>query len=105
MVKHMTVLVFSTFKSTNWPASASLTTWTTQLTTVEKRAAEHERFAVELVQQIADPIKNVSIRYEELRKSHVEFAGKLEKEKDAAFGIVQSIGMFYWMTLMGRKSL
>ena len=101
----MNILTICALKSANWCASASLTTWTTQLTTVEKRAAEHERFAVELVQQIADPIKNVSIRYEELRKSHVEFAGKLEKEKDAAFGIVQSTGMFYCTILMGRKSL
>ena len=65
--------------------SASLTTWTTQLATLEKRAAEHDRYAVELLHQIAEPIKNVSLRFEEVRKSHVEYATKLEKERDAAY--------------------
>ena len=65
--------------------SASLTTWTTQISTVEKRAAEHDRYATELLQQIADPIKNVALRFEEVRKSHVEYAAKLEKERDAAY--------------------
>ena len=34
---------------------------------------------------MAEPIKNVSIRFEEVRKSHVEYAAKLEKERDAAY--------------------
>ena len=66
--------------------SASLTTWTTQLSTLERHAAEHDRYSAELVSQVADPLKTISIRYEEIRKSHAEYASKLEKERDTAFG-------------------
>ncbi|MCJ1386183.1 hypothetical protein MMC17_009309 [Xylographa soralifera] len=65
--------------------SASLTTWTTQLSTLERRAAEHDRYSAELVMQVSEPLKNIATRYEELRKSHVEFAAKLERERDAAY--------------------
>ena len=37
--------------------------------------------------QIADPLRTLGTRYEDLRKSHVDYAGKLEKEKEAAYGI------------------
>ena len=67
--------------------SASLTTWTIQLSTLERRAAEHERYSSELVLQVSDPLRNIAIKYEELRKSHADFATKLEKEKEAALGI------------------
>lgn len=66
--------------------SASLTTWTTQLSTLEKRAAEHDRYAADLLVQISEPLKNVALRYEELRKSHADFATKLESERDAGYG-------------------
>lgn len=66
--------------------SASLTTWTTQLSTLEKRAAEHDRYASELLVQISDPLKDIAARYEELRKSHADFAMKLESERDASYG-------------------
>ena len=66
--------------------SASLTIWTTQLSTLESRAAEHDRFSSELISQLADPLKNLAARYEELRKSHAEYAAKLEKERDASYG-------------------
>lgn len=66
-------------------ASASLTTWTTQITTLESTAAEHERFGNELVINLAEPIKTLGSRYEELRKKHVEYAEKLEKERDSAY--------------------
>ena len=66
--------------------SASLTTWTTQLSTLERRAAEHDRYASDLLLQISDPLKNIALKYEELRKSHAEYALKLEKERDASFG-------------------
>ncbi|MCJ1432642.1 hypothetical protein MMC27_001999 [Xylographa pallens] len=65
--------------------SASLTTWTTQLSTLERRAAEHDRYSAELVMQVSEPLKNIATRYEELRKSHAEFAAKLERERDAAY--------------------
>ena len=68
--------------------SASLTTWTTQLSTLERHAAEHDRYSAELVLQVADPLKAIGVRYEELRKSHADYAVKLEKERDAAFGTI-----------------
>ena len=36
--------------------------------------------------QIADPLKNIAARYEEIRKSHAEYAIKLEKERDISYG-------------------
>ncbi|RAL64033.1 hypothetical protein DID88_003221 [Monilinia fructigena] len=65
--------------------SASLTTWTTQLTTLESRAAEHDRFGRELITQVAEPLKVLGGRYEEIRKRHVEYAEKLEKERDSTY--------------------
>ena len=65
--------------------SSSLTTWTTQLSTLEARAAEHDRYSSELLSEIAEPLKVLGIRYEELRKSHAEYAGKLERERDASY--------------------
>src|SRR5277367_3032407 len=65
--------------------SASLTTWTTQLTTLEARAAEHDRFGTELIVHVAEPLKQVANRFEELRKSHAEYSAKLEKERDSAY--------------------
>jgi formin-binding protein 1 len=52
---------------------------------IEKCAGERDRMAGELIAQIADPLRHLSTRYEEIRKNHVEYAGKLEKERDAAF--------------------
>ncbi|KAK4888766.1 Protein BZZ1 [Elasticomyces elasticus] len=66
--------------------SASMTTWTVQLTTLEQRAAEHERFSVQLVNSLAQPLQNLAERYEQLRKQHAEYAAKLEKERDSAYG-------------------
>ena len=66
--------------------SASVTTWTTQLSTLESRAAEHDRYSSELIFQIAEPLKKLATRYEELRKSHAEFASNLEKERDVSYG-------------------
>lgn len=63
-----------------------MNTWTAQLSTLESRAAEHDRYASELILQVADPLKNLAIRYEELRKSHAEYAAKLERERDLSYG-------------------
>lgn len=71
--------------------SASLTTWSTQLTAVESHAAERDRFANDLVVQIAEPLKQVAGQYEELRKCHVDFHGKLEKERDASFSDLKKV--------------
>lgn len=66
--------------------SASLTTWTTQLSTLESRAAEHDKYSSELLLQVADPLKNLAFGYEELRKSHAEYAARLERERDSSYG-------------------
>lgn len=65
--------------------SASLTTWTTQLTTLESRAAEHDRFAINLVSQVAEPLKYYGTRFEEMRKRHSDFADKLERERESSY--------------------
>lgn len=65
--------------------SASMTTWTVQLTTLESRANEHDQFATQLISHVAEPLKHAQTRYEELRKSHAEYASKLEKERDSAY--------------------
>ncbi|RMZ70698.1 actin polymerization [Pyrenophora seminiperda CCB06] len=62
--------------------SASLTTWGVQLNTLESRAAEHDQFAGALITQLADPLKILGTRTEELRKLHGDYAAKLEKERD-----------------------
>ena len=71
--------------------SASLTTWTTQLTTIETAAAEREKYGADLVYRIAEPLKQAAAKFEELRKSHVEYAGKLEKERDSSYGELKKI--------------
>ncbi|KAI9651755.1 MAG: hypothetical protein M1829_002453 [Trizodia sp. TS-e1964] len=65
--------------------SASLTTWTTQLNTLESRASEHERFSSELISHLAEPLKLFALRSDEIRKSHVEYSVKLEKERDSSY--------------------
>ncbi|KAG8677506.1 Protein BZZ1 [Fusarium poae] len=65
--------------------SASLTTWATQLTTLESRAGEHDKYANNLVSQVAEPLKFFSGRFEELRKRHSDYATKLEQERDAQY--------------------
>lgn len=65
--------------------SASMTTWTVQLTTLESRAAEHDRFSSQIISGLADPLRNLAGRYEDLRKQHAEYAAKLEKERDGSY--------------------
>ncbi|KAI1100964.1 FCH-domain-containing protein [Jackrogersella minutella] len=65
--------------------NASLTIWTTHLTTLESIADEHEKYANELVQKVADPMKTIAGKFEELRKRHVEYAAKLEAERDSSY--------------------
>jgi hypothetical protein len=62
-----------------------MTTWGVQLSTLESRATEHDQFAGALVTQLADPLKTLATRYEELRKLHGDYAAKLEKERDAQY--------------------
>ena len=65
--------------------SASMTTWGVQLSTLEGRAAEHDKFSAQLMSSLAEPLKNLAARYEDLRKQHAEYAAKLEKERDGCF--------------------
>ncbi|GJC98470.1 Actin polymerization protein [Colletotrichum higginsianum IMI 349063] len=65
--------------------SASLTTWSTQLTTLEARADEHDRYGNNLLSQVAEPLKFLGTRFEELRKRHADYAGKLEHERDSQY--------------------
>lgn len=66
--------------------SASLTTWTTQLTTLESRASAHDHYANTLVSQVAEPLKYYGGRFEDLRKRHADYADKLLAERDASYG-------------------
>lgn len=63
-----------------------MSTWNTQLTTLEQRAAEHDKFSAQLVGNLAEPLKQLAFRYEELRKLHSDYAVKLEKERDNSYG-------------------
>ncbi|KAG6004955.1 hypothetical protein E4U21_000578 [Claviceps maximensis] len=71
--------------------SASLTTWSTQLTTLESRAAEHEKYAALLISQVAEPLKYYGARFEELRKRYVEYADKLAAERDSQYGDLRKV--------------
>jgi ABC-type transporter Mla subunit MlaD len=62
-----------------------MTTWGAQLNTLEQRATEHEQFATALISQLADPVKTLATRTEELRKLHSDYAAKLEKERDGQY--------------------
>lgn len=62
-----------------------MTAWAAQLSTLESRAAEHDRYAGELILQVADPLKTLASRYEELRKSHADYAAKLERERESSY--------------------
>ncbi|KAK3378059.1 hypothetical protein B0H63DRAFT_436450 [Podospora didyma] len=75
--------------------SASLTTWTTHLTTLEARADEHERYGNEIVTKVAEPLKVISTRFEELRKRHAEYAEKLEKERESSYADLRKVKAKY----------
>ena len=72
-----------------------MTTWGVQLSTLESRASEHDQFAGALVSRLADPLKAVATRYEELRKLHVDFGTKLEKERDGTYGELRKMKAKY----------
>ncbi|KAF4459429.1 BZZ1-Myo3 5p-Bee1p-Vrp1p actin assembly complex component [Fusarium albosuccineum] len=55
------------------------------LTTLESRAAEHDKYANNLLSQVAEPLKFFGNRFEELRKRHAEYATKLEQEREASY--------------------
>jgi len=63
-----------------------MTTWSVQLSTLESRAAEHDKYAADIISNLADPLKQLTTRCEDLRKQHAEYATKLEKERDNNYG-------------------
>ena len=75
--------------------SASLTTWTTQLTTLEARANEHLKFGQDLVSQVASPLEYTRKRLEELHVSHTEYQTKLLKERDSTYGDLKKLKTKY----------
>jgi formin-binding protein 1 len=66
--------------------SASLTTWTNQLSTLEARAAEHDKFGQDLIGQVVKSLEIYKVRYDDLRKSHADYQTKLVKERDTSYG-------------------
>jgi hypothetical protein len=75
--------------------SASVTTWTTQLTILENRADQHDKFANNLVSQVAEPLRFLGTRFEELRKRHNDYADKLEKERDGQYAELRKVKAKY----------
>ncbi|KAH0530929.1 hypothetical protein TsFJ059_005499 [Trichoderma semiorbis] len=75
--------------------SASLTTWSTQLTTLESRASEHDRYANNLLSQVAEPLKFYNNRFDDLRKRHADYADKLEASRDAVYADLRKIKTKY----------
>jgi formin-binding protein 1 len=65
--------------------SASLTTWTTILDDLENLSKEREMLANSFNAQVADPIRNLQVRCDDLRKKHVDFAEQLEEERDKVY--------------------
>jgi len=63
-----------------------MTTWGVQLSTLEQRAAEHDRFSKDLSSQLVEPVNRLQERCEQLRKQHSDYAAKLEKERDGQYG-------------------
>lgn len=68
-----------------WICSASLVTWTSILNSTEILSKEHETLSSELLNQVADPLKDISTRYEDFRKRHEALALKLQQERDSAY--------------------
>ena len=75
--------------------SASLTTWTTHLTTLEARADQHEKYGNDLIGRVAEPLRVIGTRFEELRKRHVEYAEKLEKERESSYADLRKVKSKY----------
>ena len=75
--------------------SASLTIWTTHLTTLESRAAEHEKLGQDLVNSVGWQLEQAQKKLEELRKSHAEYQTKLVKERDTTYGDLKKLKSKY----------
>ncbi|TQS38720.1 hypothetical protein Golomagni_00769 [Golovinomyces magnicellulatus] len=75
--------------------SATLVTWTKQLNTVESLAVEHDKFGTELINELADPLRILGSRFEDLRKRHAEHSNKLESEMDSAYNDLRKVRSKY----------
>ena len=75
--------------------AASLTTWTTQLSTLEARANEHAKFSIDLISQVATPLEYNARKLEELRRSHSDYNVKLVKERDSSYGDLRKLKQKY----------
>ncbi|KAI0473165.1 FCH-domain-containing protein [Xylariaceae sp. FL0804] len=75
--------------------NASLTIWTTQLSTLEARAEEHDRYANDLIHKVADPLRFYAGKFEELRKRHVDYAAKLEAERESSYADLRKVKAKY----------
>jgi hypothetical protein len=62
-----------------------------QLTTLESRATEHDRYGTNLISQVAEPLKYYGARFEELRKRHADYAEKLEQEREASYAELRKV--------------
>ena len=71
--------------------SASVTIWSTQLTALESRAAEHDRFANQIVSQVAEPLRFFGNRFEDLRKRHADYADQLANERDGSYADLRKV--------------
>ncbi len=79
-------------------SSASLTTWTTQLNTLEHYAAERERFGADLITVVADPLERLRIRHEDIRKRHTLYADNLKRQQEMAVQELQKLKTSYDVT-------
>ncbi|OTB00661.1 hypothetical protein M426DRAFT_324127 [Hypoxylon sp. CI-4A] len=75
--------------------NASLNIWTTHLTTLESIAEEHEKYGNELITKVADPMKYFAAKFDDLRKRHVEYATKLEAERDSSYADLRKVKTKY----------
>ena len=71
--------------------SASATTWQKQLEVLESRAADHDKLSAQLIAHLAEPLKALASRSEDLRKAHTDFAIKLDKERESTFGDLRKV--------------
>ncbi|TGZ85498.1 FCH-domain-containing protein [Ascodesmis nigricans] len=66
--------------------SASLTTWTTILTSTEQLASEHDSLSTSLSLQVCDVLKAIQARYDDFRIRHEKLAQKLVTQRDEMYG-------------------
>lgn len=62
---------------------------------MESCAAEHDRFSAELTLRLADPLKHLATKYEEIRKRHAEYAARLERDRDVSYAELKKVKSNY----------